>query len=180
MHDPRIPLVRVVRNSVPAGRRQQPLRLGYDDCQQRIGLDRRRDQYQAVRTGTARATINGLSAFSNVAGIIADGSATTAESVIEVSNTVSAGATVAGILALTPASGGGAIAILVDRSSLINNATGASASGPKSSVFVTNTTIFGNATGLVTSGGSTLSYKTNNINGGNITDGTPTVNLSQD
>jgi hypothetical protein len=131
-------------------------------------------------TGAARVTINGVSAFSNVAGIIADGSATTAESVIDVINTVSAGATAAGILALTPTSGGGAIAILVDRSSLINNVTGASASGPKSSIFLTNTTIFGNTTGLVTSAGSTLSYKTNNINGGNDTDGTPTVNLSQD
>jgi hypothetical protein len=131
-------------------------------------------------TGTARATISGVSAFSNVAGIIADGSATTGESVIHVSNTVSAGAAAAGILVTTPASGGGSTAIAVDRSSLINNATGASATGPKSSVFLTNTTIFGNTSGLVASAGSTLSYKTNNINGGNTTDGTPTVNLSQD
>jgi len=131
-------------------------------------------------TGAARATINGVSVLGNVAGIIADGTATTGESVIHVSNTVSAGAAAAAIMSLTPATGGGSTAILVERSSLINNATGASASGPKSSVFVTNTTIFGNTSGLVATGGSTLSYKTNNINGGNTTDGTPTANLSQD
>ena len=134
-------------------------------------------------TGSARGKISRSSVQgNNNNGITADGAATSASSVVHVSDTDISSSTNNGLLATTPGSGGGSMAVMVDRAYVVNNPNGVNATGPKSAVFLSNTTIFGSSTGLQNSGGGvTLSYKTNNINGGNSpTDGTPTNNLLQD
>ena len=96
-------------------------------------------------------------------------------------DSVAAGATTAGISVVTPGVGGGNTIVMVERSSIVNNATGFNASGPKSFGYLTGTTVFGNSTGLATpSGGSIQSYQNNSIIGGNSpTDGAPTSTLNR-
>lgn len=134
-------------------------------------------------TGSARGKITRSSIDgNNNNGITANGSGTSASSVIHVSDTDISSSTNNGLLVTTPSSGGGSMAVMVDRTYVVNNTNGVNATGPKSAAFLANTTIFGSSTGLQNTGGAvTLSYQTNNINGGNSpTDGTPSNNLTRD
>jgi hypothetical protein len=137
-------------------------------------------QIKPTGTGSAKAVISGLRANNNINGIIADGSATTGSSATYVSDSVLAGSPGSALFVTTPGSGGGSMAVMLDRTSLVNSTTGVNSSGPKSAVFMAASTVFGNSTGLSATGGVILSYQDNNINGGNSpTDGAPTGNLTR-
>jgi hypothetical protein len=131
-------------------------------------------------SATNLVTIVNTLVENNIGGITADGSGTTGTTVFRMFNTVSAGNTASGITVTTPAVGGGIVGMMIDRSAILNNATGINSAGVKSFVSLSNSTVAGNNLGLAASGsGSILSYKTNNILGSNVSDGTLTGTLSQ-
>jgi len=130
--------------------------------------------------GTVKVTVVNSEAVGNITGFTADGSGSTGIILVDVVNSVSSGNT-SGMVVATAAAGSALTVMMADRTSLVNNTTGVSSTGPKSFSYLTNSTVFGNSTGLVSSsGGSILSYQHNNINGGNSpTDGAPTGPLTQ-
>lgn len=133
---------------------------------------------KATGAGSVRASLTNVLMHNNVTGLSVDGTGTTGRSDVNLTNSVSSGATATGVSAVTPGSGGGVIALIIDRSSIANNVTGVSSTGPLSNVILASSTVTGNTTGLTISGGAIFSYKNNNING-NLTDGAPSAILAQ-
>jgi hypothetical protein len=132
--------------------------------------------------GGARANISAARAHGNTNAIVVDGNATAGQMVVYVTGATLAGSVVNGILVDSAGGGSGPIAVMADRTSIVNSGTGVNANGPRSSVFLSGSTVFGStAGGLVVSAGTIISYQNNTINGGNVpTDGTPNVSIPLD
>ncbi len=129
---------------------------------------------QPSGAGSAKVAINRVQVENNSRGIVADGTGSAQSLLVSVRDSVSAGASNAGILATTPA-GGAAVVIQLDNVLSANNAThGVLVSGALATVRIGNSTITGNATGVgPQSGGVLQSYKNNAINGNTSSNGTP-------
>ena len=132
----------------------------------------------AAAGSTSKVVINRSDVQNNTTGIKADGGASGAGGVINmtVSDTASVGNTQNGIVGTTTA-GGSAAVIMVDRAKASHNAVGYGiiADGPKTFITFGASSIAGNAFGVGTSnGGTLLSYGTNQIYGNSV-DGTPAL-----
>ena len=129
-------------------------------------------------TGTAKASINRVSANNNISGITADGGSTTGLAGVTIRDSAAAGSSLRGFAAVTPASGGGIMFVFITRSTGFNNGIGVNSVGPKSTIVVDTSAIVDNTTGLSASNGGTILTYTNNNLIGNGTDGTPTGPLT--
>jgi hypothetical protein len=129
---------------------------------------------QPSGAGSAKVAINRVQVENNSRGIVADGASSTQGVLVSVRDSVSAGATNAGILATTPV-GGASVLILLDNVLSANNAThGVLVSGAQAIVRIGNSTITGNATGVAAQNSGVLqSFKNNAISGNTSSNGTP-------
>jgi hypothetical protein len=111
-----------------------------------------------------RVTVNG-----NAFGIAADGTGSTAGINMTIADSMTAGNSQDGIIAVTP-SGGAPIGVMVKNSKTVNNSIGIRSIGPNVTVRVDGSSVTGNGTGLsFSAGGALLSYGNNNVdaNGAN-------------
>jgi hypothetical protein len=118
--------------------------------------------------GNARVTLERVFVSRNAFGIAFDGTASTAGINATIIDSVSAGNSQDGILAVT--SGGGApIGVMVKNTQSVNNAIGIRSIGAGVTIRVDGSAVIGNSTGLSPSGGALLSFGNNNVeaNGAN-------------
>ena len=119
--------------------------------------------------GTALVALDRVTVAKNVFGIVADGTGSTGGINMTVSDSISAGNSQDGVIAVTP-SGGAPIGVMVKNTRSINNAIGIRSIGPNVTVRVSNSTVIGNGTGLsFGSGGALLTFGNNEVqaNGNN-------------
>jgi hypothetical protein len=129
---------------------------------------------KSVGNGIARADLTRVLVYNNTVGIRTDGTGSTGDIRLSVTDSTVSGNSNAGIQAFTPA-GGAASVIFANRTVSVNNGTGYVADGNGAAVFLNNAVATANATGVTTANGAfTFSYKNNAINGNTTTDGTPT------
>jgi hypothetical protein len=112
-----------------------------------------------------RVTVNG-----NAFGIAADGSNSTGGINMTIADSMAAGNSQDGIIAVTQ-SGGAPIGVMVTNTKSVNNAIGIRSIGTGVTVRVKNSDIMGNATGLSFSGGGILATYGNNAVNANGTNG---------
>lgn len=120
--------------------------------------------------GTAKASIDHVTAVNGNGGIRVDGGSTTNPTTVSIVNSVTAGNVHNGVVVQTTS---GLVTAIIDHLASNNNNTGLHVTNPGATVYVGNSVITGNVTGVqIGSSGQLFSYKNNEING-NGTDGTP-------
>src|SRR5258708_1373774 len=103
--------------------------------------------------GTARGQLDNVKINGNIKGIQADGNNTTGTSLVHVNNSRFSGSPGSGVF-VPP---GHSMGVMLDRTAMVNNATGVNVSGAASVGFLSNSTVFGNSTGLQNAGGKIFS-----------------------
>jgi hypothetical protein len=134
---------------------------------------------QAAGTGgqfllsAARVVLNRVQFVKNTHGVVADGTSGKGSIIVQVRDSIVTRSAGNGIAALSQ-TGTASAGIVVDRTSLIDNAgSGILAQGSGALVHLGNSTVAGNGAGLnPTSGGTISSYQNNQV-GGNLFDGAP-------
>ncbi|MCG2633043.1 hypothetical protein L6654_41520 [Bradyrhizobium sp. WYCCWR 13023] len=134
---------------------------------------------QSAGANTIRASLSRVQLQMNGFGVKVDGSGGTGAVYMTVSDTVVSANSGNGLWAVAP-QGASISRIIVDRTSLVNNAgTGILSDGAPSAVLVNNSVVTGNTTGIsFVNGGSLSSYKTNAILFNIGSDGVPSGTLS--
>jgi hypothetical protein len=111
--------------------------------------------------GTAQVVLNRVTATKNVFGIVADGTGSTGGINMTINDSLTAGNSQDGIIAVTP-SGGAPIGVMVTNTKSVNNNIGIRSIGSHVTVRVKNSDVIGNGTGLSFSGGGALLTAGNN------------------
>jgi hypothetical protein len=125
-------------------------------------------------SGSARVALTRVQLVNNRDGLFVNGGGSTGLIVVQVRDSVVAGA-VSGIYAYTTV-GGSPTSVTVDRTASVFNGLGVGAQGPVF-VIVGGSTVTANAVGLSSiAGGNIFSYQNNQLDG-NTSDGAPTVTI---
>jgi hypothetical protein len=120
-------------------------------------------------SGPVSVSLNRVAAKNNTYGIFANGTNTTGAISLRVRDSVAAGNVQTGISAFTSDSHG-AVGLVVDNSSSVDNNTGVLAQGGAAFVTLTNATVMSNQTGIANFGGNIWSYQNNQMTG-NVSEG---------
>ena len=128
-------------------------------------------QVQPVGAGSALVTLRDVRIENNPVGFRADSAGTSGRTVASIVDSVAAGNTFHGFVALTPVAGA-PVTLMLDHATSANNLQeGIRSVGPTSIILMGHSTIVGNGTGVVFSGGGqVLSYGNNRIDG-NVANG---------
>ena len=121
-------------------------------------------------SGTARVALERVIVNGNAFGIAADGSGSTGGINMTIADSMIAGNSQDGIIAVTQ-SGGAAIGLMVTNTKSVNNAIGIRSIGPNVTVRVKNSDVMGNGTGLSFFNGGVLATYGNNAVNANATNG---------
>src|SRR5262249_54999696 len=111
--------------------------------------------------GNAKAVLSQVHVENNSNGIWADETVGTGLINLSITDSVSAGNSFSGIIALTSAAHGTAN-IMVNRATSSNNNTGVQSNGPASTVRIGSSVVSGNNNGVVTTGGGVMQSYQNN------------------
>jgi hypothetical protein len=125
---------------------------------------------QPGAAGSAEVELDRVQVENNVFGIAADGTGSSAGINMTIADSMTAGNSQDGIIAVTP-SGGAPIGVMVTNTKSVNNTFGIRSIGPNVTVRVKNSDITGNSTGLSFSGGGALLSTGNNLVEANGTNG---------
>jgi hypothetical protein len=118
--------------------------------------------------GIAQVALERVVVSGNAFGIAADGSGSTGGINMTIADSMIAGNSQDGIVAVTQ-SGGAPIGVMVSNTKSVNNAIGIRSIGPNVTVRVKNSDVIGNGTGLSFSGGGILAtYGNNAVNANGI------------
>jgi hypothetical protein len=118
--------------------------------------------------GTAQVALERVTVNGNAFGIAADGTASTGGINMTIADSMAAGNSQDGIIAVTQ-SGGAPIGVYVKNTKSANNAIGIRSIGPTVTVRVDGSSVIGNSTGLSFSGGGILAtYGNNAVNANGI------------
>jgi len=120
--------------------------------------------------GIAQVALERVTVTGNAFGIAADGSNSTGGINMTIADSMIAGNSQDGIVAVTP-SGGAPIGVMVTNTKSVNNAIGIRSIGTTVTVRVKNSDVMGNGTGLSFSGGGVLATYGNNAVNANAVNG---------
>jgi hypothetical protein len=121
-------------------------------------------------SGSAKVVLDNVQVDDTSPGILVDGRATNGVSTVTVRDSVVAGSTTYGLLAID--SGGGASNVMIEGSSFANNVTnGVWVSGTNTTVRIRDSTVSGNGRGLAGAATSNLISQGGNTVAGNTVDG---------
>jgi hypothetical protein len=134
-------------------------------------------QVRPTGSATVKGVISRTAVENNTSGVFVDGSATTGQIHITVSDSVVSGSAFSGIASV---SAGATTRVFVERTVSASNTTGVNSVGTGAIMILGGSTVTGNTTGLAFSGnGSLFSYQDNNVNGNLTTDGNPSATLTK-
>jgi hypothetical protein len=124
--------------------------------------------------GSAKVTISGTTVSNNRRGIVADGSASTGTISVAVTDSVVAGNSLAGFVAVSTAAGA-VTKMMIQRSTSAMNAVGANVAGTSATMRLGHSVITGNGTATQINNGTMASFGTNHIEDNTAVGDPPTV-----
>jgi hypothetical protein len=143
------------------------------------------ERYGIVIFRTSRVVLNRVQMFNNTVGLNGNSQPDSGVVSVQMRDSVAAGNTLQGIIAIANEPGSSVVSVTLDRSAaLLNEMAGIAAIGsgvpaPPTFVLLGKSAVSSNGTGLLPSGGGNILTYQNNHRAGNVADGAATATLSE-